>query len=270
MTEQLAKVARGVLGIAVLLGAADAPAESPSATQWIQDMNGALLSHRTLRADARLTTRDQQGSGRDIDFELLRWVGEDGVRTMIEVHEPEGARGVLYEVIAEKDRPLERWVYLPTIDRLRKLVGFKRTDSFLGTEFGYEDLEILVPEERSHGSAEWVTENGRRLVKVTSRPYHQYEKVETWIDPETSLPVHAYFYDRAGELWKIETYSDIQMIEDRPFPTRFELRDVQADARSILHLKNIEVDLPVSASYFSEREVERRLRAPEATTQRDS
>lgn len=245
-------------------GDPSATTDELSATEWVNNMNEALLSARTLRADAQLATRDHRGSGKDIKFELLRWVGEDGVRTILEVEEPESARGLLYEIIAEKGKPLERWVYLPEVDRLRKLVGFKRSDSFLGTEFGYEDLEVIVPEERRRGHAEWVREDGRRLVKVTNPGYHMYERVETRIDPETSLPVRAEFYDRAGALWKVETYGGVVDVGGQPFPTRFEMRDVQADAVSTLYLSNIQVDVPVSASYFSEREVERRIHAPDA------
>lgn len=250
--------------LALIATAAPSGADEMSAEQWVNKMNAALLSTRTLRADAHLATRDHRGSGKDIEFELLRWVGEDDVRTILEVEKPESARGLLYQIIAEKGKPLERWVYLPEIDRLRKLVGFKRSDSFLGTEFGYEDLEVIVPEERRRGDAVWVTEDDRRLVKVTSPGYHTYERVETWIDPDTSLPVRAHFYDRAGVLWKVETCGAVVEVDGQPFPTRFEMRDVQADAASTLRLSNIEVDVPVSASYFSEREVERRIYSPES------
>lgn len=263
MTRIISAIGSAILIVALTVAA---KAGEPGAAEWVDKMNEALLSARTLRADAHLTTRNDRGAGRDIEFELVRWVSSDGVRTLLEVQEPQGARGLLYEIIAEEGEPLERWVYLPDVDRLLRFVGFKRSDAFLGTEFGYEDLEIIVPEERRRGSVEWVSEAGASLVKVTSHPYHVYEKIETWIDPETSLPARAHFYDRANVLWKVETYDDIVEVDGQPFPTRFEMRNVQNDTISSLELKNLEVDVPVAASYFSEREIERRIRAPESAS----
>ena len=89
----------------------------------------------------------------------------------------------------------------------------------MGSEFSYEDLDIAAPIEAEWKSVERIEENGRSLVRVTGAPYASYERVETVIDPATSLPVRVSYYDRSGELFKRATFGEIQKIDGHPMPT---------------------------------------------------
>lgn len=246
-----------VVLFAILFVGASSRADEAT-TKWIDGINEGLLSSGTLKAEVILETRDHQGEGRRVVFNLLRRSDEKVIRTLIEVTSPESAVGTLYEIIAVKGRLPERWTYAPALGRLRKLVGFQWTDSFLGTEFTFEDLELTHPIERARGSSESVVRDGKNVVEVSSAPYAAYSKVVTQINADTRRPVGIQFFDSAGVLWKTLDYEWV-IDPDHPLPDRIVLNDVQTRARSTLTFRDVETGFDLPWSRFSESEIRRRL-----------
>jgi Outer membrane lipoprotein-sorting protein len=241
----------GTLVLALTLAAAQ-PQDPGSPGAWIDRMEAALWPAKTVTADVSLESSDEIGRGLDTTMKLVRRDDGSQVRTQVRVVEPEASVGTVYEVTSAKGKPIERWVYLPAVRRLRNLVGTRRTDSFLGSEFTYEDLDIAAPRESEWKSVERTEENGRALVRATGKPYSFYERVETLIDPATSLPVRVLYYDRDGALFKRETFGEIQTVAGHPMPMRIEMEDVETGAKSVLRLSNVRLSEPVDEKIFSE------------------
>jgi hypothetical protein len=241
------------LGLATLLlsflavGAPAVRRPEDSAAAWMERVSAALAPAASARAHATLEIQD---GGRVIDMKVARRVEPSERRTFIEVTGPEVARGSVYEVVARGRDSLERWEFLPPIRRLRRTGGLERTDSFMGTEFTYEDLGFATPVERGSGQVARVRDSGRALVQVTSPPYHDYAKVVTLIDPTTALPVRVSFYDASGEPCKVQEYDQLQTIQGRRVPTRVVMRDLRSGSTSTLSFRNIrfDVELPEEIS----------------------
>jgi hypothetical protein len=230
-----------------------------SPASWIDHMETALWPTPSVQADVTLESSDEIGRGLDTEMKLVRSQQGSEVRTQLRVIEPTAALGTVYEVSSAEGKPLKRWVYLPAIRRLRNLVGTRRTDAFMNSEFTYEDLDIAAPRESEWKSVERIEEGGRSLVRVTSAPYSYYERVETVIDPATHLPVRVSYYDRSGELFKRATFDEIQAIEGHPMSTRIEMDDVETGAKSVLRLQKIRLSQPVDEKVFSESPIQTRL-----------
>jgi len=251
--RSVALVLAPVLGLA-LAGSAPAALEKPAdlgtPASWIERMDAALWPAKTVKADVDLASADEIGPGLDTDMRFVRVEQGPEVRTQIRVTEPADSLGTVYEVTSSENAPIERWVYLPAVRRLRNLSGTRRTDSFLGSEFSYEDLDVAAPRESRWKSVARVEDGGRALVRVTSEPYAYYSRVETEIDPATFLPVRVSYFDMDGALFKRETFADIQSVDGHPMPTRIEMDDVETGATSVLHLKNVRLAQPVDERTF--------------------
>jgi len=238
-----------VLALASPVAAAvQKPARLGSPGSWIDRMAAALWPAKTVQADVALESSDEIGPGLDTDMRLVRVDDGSQVRTQLRVTEPAASVGTVYEVTSAEGKPIDRWVYLPAIRRLRDLHGTRRTDSFMGSEFSYEDLDVAAPRESEWKKVARVEENGRALVRVTSTPYGSYSRVETEIDPATALPVRVSYYDRDGALFKRESFGEIVPVDGHPMPTRIEMDDVETGAKSVLHLKNVRLSAVPSAA----------------------
>jgi Outer membrane lipoprotein-sorting protein len=238
------------------------PSDLGSPGSWIDRMTAALWPTASVKADVSLESSDEIGRGLDTEMLLVRRQRGAEVATQIRVIKPDPSVGTVYEVSSTAGKPIERWVYLPAVRRLRNLVGTRRTDSFMGSEFSYEDLDIAAPLESEWKSVERIEENGRSLVRVTSAPYSSYERVEIVIDPATSLPVSASYYDRDGSLFKRATFGEIQTVDAHPMPTRIEIDDVQTGAKSVLRLRNIRLQEPIDEKTFTESPIRMRRAKP--------
>jgi len=249
---------RSVTILLALSVAAVQPHDLGSPGAVIDRMDEALWPAKSVTADVSLQSSDEIGPGLDTTMKLVRAEDDSGVRTQVRVIEPAQSLGTVYEVTSAKGKPIERWVYLPEVRRLRNLIGTRRTDSFLASEFTYEDLDIAAPRESEWQSVEQVDENGRTLLRVTGKPYGPYEKVETLIDPATSLPVRVLYYDRDGQLYKEESFGEPQTVDGHTMPTRIEMDDVQTGAKSVLSLRNIRLSQPIDEKLFSESPIRAR------------
>lgn len=252
-----------IVSLAASLGGAapqEAAQEGPSPARWFARVNAALLPGASMLARARIVTHDGLGGTSSEVLDVARASEGDATRTLIEVERPQAGEGTTYEIVARPDQPLERWVWLPELRRLRKIVGVQRTDPFLGTEFSYEDLGLALPVERRGGTARWVGEAPHRVVELESPPYHYYSRVVTRIDPTTDLPTTVSFYDGAGELFREEHFEEVREIDGRPFPTKITVRDLQTGAYSVLSFESLRFDVDIPPQRFSESALRKHLR----------
>ena len=73
---------------------------------------------------------------------LKRPNGEDKTTTVFIV--PAEVRGTSFLQFAHKDRDAEQWLFLPALGRIRQISAQSKSESFMGTDFSYRDLELLT------------------------------------------------------------------------------------------------------------------------------
>ncbi|HTO52563.1 MAG TPA: outer membrane lipoprotein-sorting protein [Myxococcota bacterium] len=232
------------------LSLAAGPADQPGL--WIERSTASFWPSDAVAADARLVTHDVLGTGLDTQMQLVRVKQGAEVRTQIRVLRPEKAAGTVYEVYSSPRQPVERVVYSPTFERTRDVSGSRRHDSFLASEFSYEDLELTAPGESQWVSSDRVLRGGRELVRVTSEPSSFYSRVEMLIDPKSGLPVSTTYFDNGGKPFKVETFDAVRDVNGHPLPTHIEMRDVQNGEKSDLYLTDVKLDAKVDPKVFDE------------------
>jgi hypothetical protein len=280
VSEQIRRPSRRRLGAIALAGAlalavatvargeshegeASAEAERTPA-RWVEIANRALLPADSMAARATIETRDGFGGDSTCTIEMLRRSEDDAVRTLIEVESPPEGEGTVYEIVARRGEPLERWVWLPAVRRLRRISGVQRTDHFLGTEFSYEDLGLALASERGDGSVRRVQAGGDGgTIELESPSYHYYSRVVTRLDPKTGLPTRVVFYDRAGDPFREQRFEQVRRIDGQPFPTRIVVEDRLTGARSVLTFDSVRFGVEVPLERFTASEIRRRLETAE-------
>lgn len=248
------------MSLLLLLGlssSVEAAKRNDSAHIWLERMHAALAPSASAEARATLETWDGFEAGTVIQMNVSRHTSPAERRTLIELTQPEAARGTLYEVVAGRGEGLEGWEYLPSIRRLRRTSLIHPTDLFMGTEFSYEALDFAGSVKREEGRVDWVLEEGRSLVRVTSQPGLSSGKVVTLIEPITALPVRIAFHEQGGELVRIQEFGRVETIQGHRVPTVVVMRDVQSGSTSTLSLEDIRFDVAVPNEISERREVQR-------------
>ncbi len=216
-------------GLVILLGPAPAHAEATGAeildgntiarNIHARDEGRALQQKMTIR----LITR--AGSVRTRETLVLR-TEEDGLRkTAIFLASPTNAKGTAFltwDYLGDTADD-KRWLYLPASRTVRRISAADRGDSFLGTDFTYQDLQdgtkfSLTDYNFTADGMDVVdgVEAHRLIITAKTEAIARelgYSRILAFIDPESWMPVRADYWDRDGEPLKTIEMKDRRRIQ---------------------------------------------------------
>jgi outer membrane lipoprotein-sorting protein len=153
----------------------------------------------------------------------------------------------------------QMYLYLPEFQRVRRLASHNKKESFVGSDFSYDDLgtsgfsAFFVPQFKQETEKTWVLE-----LKRKPEAKKQYARIIMTVDRETELPVRLELFDDTGELFKVETQENSR-VGKYWIPTKFIMENVKAGSRTTMELTEVKVDQNLSPEIFTERNLKRSL-----------
>jgi hypothetical protein len=243
--------------VATLVGTifACVPANALDVVQVLEHARRATAPGKDMRATCDLEIVNAQG-------ESVHWAGsyyrrsEPDRRARLVLDSPVDLRGTEVVVTPDDGRGSSTSIYLPSVRRARTIRGDTRGESFLGTDFNYEDLGFQNLEFQQHSLADGVDKEGRDCLRVESVPQAGwwYGRLVNCIDRKTFLPLRTEYYDRTGELWKIRTLEGIKTIQGYPTPTVITMQTVPARTLTRITLSDIRYDTGLADVLFEPRD----------------
>lgn len=173
------------------------------------DEPGAQLAQRVYdRADGKdstaLTTMTLIESGRSprvrrlVSYRLKRKAGETAVLSRF--IEPADINGTGLLTLDHPSADSDQWIYLPALDRVRRISGSRKGGRFVNSEYYYEDLRDRKPNKDQHHILRREVLNGVTCDVLESIPLDTdssvYTKRVSWIDPTTLLPLQVDFFEK--------------------------------------------------------------------------
>lgn len=163
---------------------------------------GACVERRQPEPDsiraARITARDRQGNKSITVVKMFGRRSDAGQRQLlVEFVEPEDLRGTSV-LILERDGD-HNDIYLRAVEKSTHITGMDRAGQLFGTDFSYEDLAFLegFSQPGAWKRLEDETLDERPVYVVEIRPEGSaYERILSYVDKETCLPVLARLYER--------------------------------------------------------------------------
>ena len=110
----------------------------------------------------KMTIRDGRGGERQRELTLYeRRLPGDERQTIVFFESPAEVKGTAFLAYTHAGQPAEQWLYLPELKRIRQIAARSRTESFVGTDLSYQDLDI-IQEMASWSDADARAEPARR------------------------------------------------------------------------------------------------------------
>jgi outer membrane lipoprotein-sorting protein len=159
------------------------------------------------------------------------------------------------------------WIYLPALRKTRRIVSSQRTQSFMGSEFSYGDLNIpalddfnytLVKQEPWAGEACWVVDVLPKNQDVAEG--EGYSKKTYWVSKEKLAVVRGLYYDKDGKLLKELIARDIKLLDPRNKRYRsmhMEMVNKQNGRRSVFESQKVTFAPATKDEYFTTTYLER-------------
>lgn len=260
---------------------AHAASPKPTTPREIMLANETSRKSITEQSNMQMTLTNTKGESRVREVLLLIDDSNNLARkTYLRFNTPRDVKDVRILTIEHEniDDDDDRWLYLPAMKKVRRISASNKGESFMGTDFSYEDFEIadgvvgsknhsykLLREEEITDALGvkkrcWVIE----ATPVTAQQIRDSENSKRiiWVEQEHFAAVQEHYFNKSGVLFKIRTSSDV-----RPFvseqksitvwrPMRIEMTTVATGHRTTVVLNDFKVDAPISPKVFTRQYVE--------------
>jgi outer membrane lipoprotein-sorting protein len=168
---------------------------------------------------------------------------------------PPDIEGTAFLTWENKDGDDDQFLYLPALRRERRIVSSQKSNSFVNTDYSYEDLQTREVERDHHrvlGEEKigkypcWILESIPKKKKDS-----QYSKRVSWIIKGIYLPVKTEFYDRKGRLQKVLTGKKIKKIDGIWTILDAEMKNLQKKHRTLMKTDEIRYNTGVPDDIFT-------------------
>jgi len=238
-----------------LVASAPCVAATPDPGEIIAKMKRVFEPPEPRIADVAITVVTDNGARKTWTGRQARKPYGDGQRSLLYLAQPQYLRGtaLLIADSAQTGEPPDdaMWIYLPSLDRVRKVTPADTFQRFLQTDFTYADLGFV--DRRGHSRLlRAVDDDGSPLYEIEFRPADAwyYSRIVTQVDPDTMLPIKRHYFDRAERLWKVQTFSGMATVNDLPVPLYIEMRDVQQGSLTVIEYSNVDYAADLADALF--------------------
>ena len=253
--------------------AAQKPLTAEQIARNVQDRD----TGRDSRAEMRMKLFDRRDRVRDRALSLLTLRRPAGDRSLIRFTQPADISGTGMLVWKQPAATDERFLYLPSLGRARRIAGSEAQDSFVGSDFTYEDISgreldeydyALTDDHATWRAPDGVSQAAYRLESRRKDPGAAFPRVISLVLAESFVIVHADIHNKRDEVQK--TY-DVRRLERVPNATKtasywtaleMVMSDVLQRTRTELVVERAEYDVGLKPDDFSRLQLERGSRVP--------
>ena len=186
-----------------------------------------------------ITAWDRDNGERTLKGKLFGTREKDRARVMMRIESPSDLAGASY-LVRESDSADEMYLYLPAIQKVRRITGQALDGQLWGTDLSYNDLKQL--QNAFSGSqvtlepqAEAFEQREVHALSFTPRTEDgsRYRNVRTLVDKKTCVALKVEFTEPAG-IRKVMTVNpaDLKQADSHWYASKAEVRDVKNGTRT--------------------------------------
>jgi hypothetical protein len=222
--------------------------------------NRITMETVSTRSRMVITARDGTTSERAID-QYAKDDARGNARTVIVFRLPANIAGTRFLTIDNTAGGSDRWIFLPALNKVRRIAASESGGSFMGTDFSYDDISAtdrdvsldthtLLREEALNGIACYVIQS---VPRDTGYPY---SKTISWIGKQNNLIYKSELYDRRGTQVKLLEMLDYRETQGRLTPMQMKISTLAAGTSTTIFMDIIKYDDPIPETVFTTRFLE--------------
>ncbi|MDR0374387.1 MAG: outer membrane lipoprotein-sorting protein [Treponema sp.] len=177
-------------------------------------------------------------------------------RAVIVFLDPANVKGTRFLTMDNTSGGSDRWIYLPSLGKVRRVAASESGGSFMGTDFSYDDISALSRDTSldTHTLLREETVNGAPCYVIQSVPKdnsYQYSKTISWIDKNKLLLYKSELYDRRGALIKVMESSGYKDVQGRLTAMQNKVTTIAAGTSTSIYMEIVRYDDPIPESVFT-------------------
>ena len=219
------------------------------------DVSGSLtMTLENSRGDRRVRSVEQYAARfGDVEKKLLVFTAPADVRDT----------AFMNWTYDDPRRQDDQWIYLPALRSVRRISAERKSDSFMGSDFSYDDLGERHPDLDTHRLVGTETIDGRTVYVVESVPRDgssAYAYTRSWVADEIWIGLRREFYGASDTHLKTLTIDDYGEVDGFWTIERMTMRNEQSGHSTTMELSNLRFDTGIPEHTFTERTMTRGVR----------
>lgn len=210
----------------------------------------------TVSSRSRMVITAKDGSTTERSLDQYSSDSAKGNRTIIVFQKPASIAGSRFLTLENKGATEDRWIFLPSLGKIRRIAATEGSGSFMGTDLSYDDISsanrdasldthVLLKEEAVDGKVCYVIES-----KPADASY-QYSKIISWIEKETKVARKIELYDKKGTLVKLLEIKTLQDVQGRLTPMVTKMTSVKENTATTINIDIIKYDDKIPEGVFT-------------------
>lgn len=213
----------------------------------------------TLRIqEVRLTTVDRDGGEREMRGRMYGTRENDKVNVMFRIEAPTDLAGASY-LIREAGERDDMYLYLPVINKVRRIRGSSTDGKLFGTDLSYRDIKQVQnaysAAEMELGQRQDVGGRETRALSLTpADPDSMYQRLELRVDIATCVALEVDFVSADGPRKELRVDPEQLRQSGRYwYAGEVQVRDLLDGTRTRLTVSDVRSDGELSGRYFNPR-----------------
>jgi outer membrane lipoprotein-sorting protein len=210
----------------------------------------------TFSTRSKMVISAKNGSTTERVLDQYSKDGPKGSRTMIVFKSPATVAGTRFLTMENPGGADDRWIYLPSLGKVRRVAASEGGGSFMGTDFSYDDISsasrgveldthTFLLDDVLGGSPCYVIQS------VPKDSSYQYSKMIQWITKDSSITLKLELYDKRNALVKTVEMSGIKEIQGRATVTITKITTHAAGTSTTINMDIVKYDDPIPEIVFT-------------------
>ena len=220
----------------------------------------ANLPNKTSSQEVTLLSHDRAGGKREIDGRLFWNNSEEVTATMLKIEGPRDLAGGTY-LSLKKPTGDELYMYVPALNKVRRISGKTKSGQILGTDISYQDLAYLQGLSNSNTVTVYGADTtaNRPTWKLEIVPNEAadggYTRVEAWVDQETCVSLQVDFFESETKLAKrlVGNVVSLTEVDSRWLLKEQTMTDLDEDTSTKVTIHKIAYDPRISRQHFHKK-----------------
>jgi outer membrane lipoprotein-sorting protein len=247
-----------LLAVIVIFMASTLGLHAQDAESIIRDSRDRIKAD-TTSTRSRMVITAKNGSTTE---RLLDQYSKDGPnggsRTVIVFQQPSTVAGTRFLTMENPGGADDRWIFLPSLGKVRRVAASEGSGSFMGTDFSYDDISsmsrgveldthTLLREENLGSNACYVIQS------VPKNSSYQYSKIISWVAKDSKITLKIELYDKKSNTSPVKTVemSGIKDVQGRLTAMITKITTNAAGTSTTINMDIVKYDDPIPEKVFT-------------------
>ncbi len=214
------------------------------------------------QSDIFMTLRNADGAEKKRHIRnMVLEVDGDGDKSLTIFEEPKDVKGTAFLSFTHATQADDQWIFLPALNRVKRISSGNKSGPFMGSEFAYEDLSSPELEKYSYKYLRDETIDGNECFVTERIPRYEhsgYSRLVEWTDKKMYQPRKIEYYDKKNALLKTLSFTGYQQFMDKFWRAQVMIMvSHQTNKSTVLEWKNDQFNVGLDSRNFNENALSR-------------